>query len=140
MSAFVFGGVLYGAVETLWRGYTHPTMLIVGGICFAVIYELGCVFGRRPILTEAVTGAVVITSAELISGCICNLWLGMDVWDYSDRALNLYGQICALYSLYWAILSPAAFYLCRVICLAVGDDAHSASAAASASASSTLSL
>lgn len=141
--AFAFGGVTYGAVETVWRGYTHPTMLIVGGICFAAIYEVERAVKRLPIWAEAVIGAVIITSAELLSGCICNLWLGLNVWDYSDCALNLYGQICVRYSLYWAAISPAAFYLCRVLKTAVGDDAYSASATESSSAkdsSSPLSL
>lgn len=132
MFAFVFGGVLYGAVETAWRGYTHPTMLFVGGVCFAAIYAIDRKCGKLPIYMEALIGGGLITTAELLSGCLFNLWLRMDVWDYSGQPLNLLGQICALYSLYWAILSPAAFFLCRVLGEAVGDG-HSASAAGSTS-------
>ena len=53
-------------------------------------------------------GAAVITSVELIFGCICNLWLRMNVWDYSYIPLNLEGQICLLYTVLWAILCVVA--------------------------------
>ena len=26
-------GAAYVALETLWRGYSHPSMFIVGGLC-----------------------------------------------------------------------------------------------------------
>ena len=26
-------GTAYVALETLWRGYSHPSMFIVGGLC-----------------------------------------------------------------------------------------------------------
>lgn len=31
---FVVGGLLYAVIEILWRGYTHWTMAILGGMCF----------------------------------------------------------------------------------------------------------
>ena len=31
---FVTGGLVYMSLELLWRGYTHWTMGILGGICF----------------------------------------------------------------------------------------------------------
>lgn len=126
--AFVFGGTVYGAVETLWRGHTHPTMLLVGGVCFAVMYGINTHFRPRT-LAAALIGCTVITSAELLSGCIFNLWLGLDVWDYSGMRCNLFGQICLRYSVYWALLSMPAFRLCGILEKAV----YSASAAPASS-------
>ena len=34
---FGAGGLLYVFVEMLWRGYSHWTMFIVGGLCFVLI-------------------------------------------------------------------------------------------------------
>lgn len=34
---FLIGGALYYCIEILWRGYSHWTMAVVGGICFVVI-------------------------------------------------------------------------------------------------------
>ena len=34
---FLIGGALYNLIEILWRGYTHWSMFIVGGLCFQLI-------------------------------------------------------------------------------------------------------
>lgn len=34
---FLIGGCLYYCIEILWRGHSHWTMAVVGGICFLVI-------------------------------------------------------------------------------------------------------
>ena len=48
---FLFGGVGYGLVELIWRGRTHPSMVITGGICFLLVYGIrhygGRIFRRR---------------------------------------------------------------------------------------------
>ena len=56
-------------------------------------------------------GALVITVIEFISGCIVNLWLRMDVWDYSSIPGNVLGQICLLYSFLWGMLSIPISYV-----------------------------
>ncbi len=110
----MFGGAVYGAIETIWRGYTHPTMIVLGGACMTVISAVRRKFRPHPIASAAI-GSLIITTGELVTGCICNLWLGLDVWDYSDVRYNLLGQICLRYSLYWALLSVPAFTLAGVI-------------------------
>ncbi len=112
--SFSFGGAVYGALETLWRGYTHPTMILVGGMCMSVMYALNRRFRPKAHLC-ALYGCLIITSAEFISGCIINLWLGLGVWDYSYVKFNLLGQICLWYSLLWAVLSVPAFKMCSMI-------------------------
>ena len=113
-SAFIFGGVMYGALETIFRGFTHPSMLITGGLCFAGLYAID----KRPALPlfwRVIIGALLITSLELIAGCICNLWLGWNVWDYSHLHPNLWGQICLPFSLLWAVLTIPAYLLASVM-------------------------
>ena len=34
---FLIGGTAYYAVELLYRGYSHPSMFIFGGLCFLLI-------------------------------------------------------------------------------------------------------
>ena len=41
----------------------------------------------------------------VIFGVIFNVLLKKNVWDYSKMPLNLGGQICVLYSFFWAIIS-----------------------------------
>lgn len=103
---WLWGGFLYCAIEVLWRGHSHPSMFIVGGLCFLLIgginnhlsWTLGLVW-------QSVIGAAAVTVAELLSGVIINLWLGWGVWDYSHMPLNVLGQICLPYSIAWIALS-----------------------------------
>ncbi len=104
---FFIGGRIYTWFELLWRGYSHWTMFIVGGLCFVI---LGLLNEYRynwnmALLKQALIGAVTITGFEFVSGCIVNLWLKWNVWDYSDLPFNLYGQICLYYFLLWIPLS-----------------------------------
>ena len=34
---FLFGAVLYAAIEIMWRGYTHWTMAALGGLLFLLL-------------------------------------------------------------------------------------------------------
>ena len=109
------GGVLYVGLETLLRGWSHPSMALCGAICFWFIYRL-C--RRRPDLSlffRALLSALFITVVELTAGCILNLQWGLDIWDYSDHAYNLLGQISLSRSIAWLLLCFPACGLCRLI-------------------------
>ena len=60
-------------------------------------------------------GAVIATLAEFFTGCVVNLWLGWNVWDYSDMWGNVLGQICPAFSLLWVFMSAVAIVLADVI-------------------------
>lgn len=104
---FLIGGKIYVLIEILWRGYTHWTMFLLGGLCFVIMGLLNeHVFPwDLSLIVQAVVSAVIITIFEFFTGCICNLWLGWEIWDYSGLPLNLYGQICLLFSILWVPLS-----------------------------------
>ena len=50
-------------------------------------------------------GSCIATVIEFISGLIINVWLGLDVWDYSNLPLNVMGQICLPFSIIWFFMS-----------------------------------
>jgi len=110
---FAVGGLGYVLIELLWRGRSHPSMFLVGGICFEMIGGVDARCRRRPLLVRCALCALGITAVELVSGCILNRWLGLGVWDYSRMRYNILGQVCLLYSLFWLLLSAAAFPLYR---------------------------
>lgn len=58
-----------------------------------------------------VISAIIITIIEFISGCILNIWLNMDIWDYTDEIGNILGQICPKHTLYWFLLSSIGIVL-----------------------------
>ena len=100
------GAFLYGLIEIAVRGYTHWTMLILGGFCFLVLGWLNeYIPWEWAITTQALAGSAAITIAELLTGIVVNLQLAWDIWDYSDKPYNYLGQICAENTFYWFLLS-----------------------------------
>lgn len=105
-------GVAYVAVETLWRGYSHPSMLVVGGLCGLLVGAINQVprFYSAPVVLQSALGALMVLAVEFAAGCVLNLWLGLDVWDYSGQPGNLLGQVCPVYGLLWFFLMPMAIW------------------------------
>jgi len=101
---FIFGAINYIAIELLWRGYTHWTMAISGGLCAMLIYIFNSQFNHLSLLYKSFIGAIIITSVELVTGLIVNIVLKWQVWDYSERYFNFMGQICLRYFIYWFLL------------------------------------
>lgn len=110
---FFIGGRLYTWFELLWRGHTHWTMFILGGVLFVILGLLNeyRYTWEMPLVWQALISAVIITIFEWITGCIVNLWLGWNIWDYSELPFNLLGQICLYYFLLWIPLSVLGIVL-----------------------------
>lgn len=106
---FLVGGLLYGSIEILWRGYTHPSMIVVGGIGFLLVGGINDWFPRQiSIIGQGLIGGTIITGLELLSGLFLNVYLGFRIWDYSDLPLNVMGQICVPFWGLWCLLAVAA--------------------------------
>ena len=102
---FSIFGLTYGLIEILWRGYTHPSMVIVGGSCGLLIGLLNERNKKMNLLLQMVEGMVIVTVLEFVSGIILNLYLGLNVWDYSNMRFNLLGQVCPQFCIAWFFLS-----------------------------------
>lgn len=103
---FLFGGLVYYLIEILWRGYSHWTMIILGGLCFVAVGLINNVLSWNMVIElQALIGAILITSLEFVVGLIVNVELGWSIWDYSNVPFNFLGQICLPFSLLWYILS-----------------------------------
>ena len=112
---FLFGGIIYALIEVMARGFTHWTMFITGGLVFYSLYLIFNYIGKGHLILKCAIGCAIITSAEYLIGAIVNLKFNMNVWDYSDKPFNLFGQICLLYSLGWFFLSiPASFFAINI--------------------------
>lgn len=114
LCVFLAGGVIYGCMELLWRGFTHPSMIIAGGVCLLLIHLINQRYSFVNILVRCLFGAIIITSVELSAGVIVNIVLDLNVWDYSDIPGNFLGQICPLFSVMWFFISIPACYLSNV--------------------------
>ncbi|MDF3000749.1 MAG: hypothetical protein K0Q48_868 [Bacillota bacterium] len=112
---FLIGGIGYGFLETAFRGFTHWTMLVTGGIAFVVLYHINSTNENAPLWKKCLTGAAVITMIELAVGCVVNIWLGWNVWDYSGYSYNFLGQICLAFTVLWFFLCIPLTYLTRYL-------------------------
>lgn len=106
------GGLLYVLCEIVFRGRSHWTMFLVGGLCFWLIGLINEVIPwEMPLWQQCIVGTIIITTVEFIAGCIINIWLGWQVWDYSGLPFNLLGQVCLPFSVLWCILAGAGIIL-----------------------------
>lgn len=110
---FTVGSIGYGTIEVIWRGYTHWTMLVAGGICSVIFSRIADVFRYRSRTLKASFCALSVTGVELIFGIIFNVILKKNIWDYSKMPMNFLGQICPLYTFLWGVLG--------FVCMPVAD-------------------
>lgn len=102
---FSIGAVGYCLIELLWRGYTHPSMGVAGGFSFCLIAIIQKRLKPLKFIYRCIASGLGITAIELIFGGVFNLWLGYGVWDYSLMPINLFGQVCLLYTVLWCFLA-----------------------------------
>lgn len=114
-SAFVLGALLYALIELLWRGHTHWSMMLCGGVCLAAIYFVYLHCSSAGVLGRALIGCAIITLSEFITGLFVNIMMSWNVWDYSKLPFNFMGQICVSYTALWFALCFPAFYICKVM-------------------------
>ena len=112
---YTIGAMGYCALELVWRGYSHWTMTVTGGICFLAVYLIENIMRKNSLISKCAVCAFVITSAEFLVGCVVNLLLGWQVWDYSDLPFSIMGQVCLGFFLLWFLLSFPALLLSRAI-------------------------
>jgi len=72
---FIIGGILYGLIEIIFRGYTHWSMVITGGLCFLIFYILNITLPTDSLLVRCIVSFVVITTLEFYTGYIVNMLL-----------------------------------------------------------------
>lgn len=107
---FPVGAIGYYSLELAFRGRSHWSMAICGGLCICLIYAANRKASSLPLLIRALIGSAIITAVEFVAGCILNLWLGWGIWSYAALPFNLLGQIAPAFSALW-------FLLCIPVCL-----------------------
>lgn len=112
---FITGGIAYGLVEVLWRGKTHWSMLALGGGCFAALWSFFRRYRNMRLVFKCACGSAIITALEFLCGCIVNLKMRLNVWDYANCKWNIKGQICPFYSFLWGLLCIPICAFCGAI-------------------------
>ena len=100
------GGCTYTTIEVWYRGYSHWSMTILAAIVFIAIGMLNeGMDWDTPFGLQMLYGGLIATGLEFVAGCILNLWLGWDIWDYSNMPFNILGQVCLPFFFVWCGLA-----------------------------------
>lgn len=103
---------LYGWTKLSLVGWSSVWMIPVGGLCGLVIgmFNENKKFWKLPMLVQSLIGVAVVLLIELTTGLILNVWLKLNIWDYSNAFLNLFGQISFRTGLLFFLLTPFAIW------------------------------
>lgn len=113
---FYFGGATYCTIEVFVREWSHWSMFLLGGLVFVVVGSMNQIWGwETGLIKQIVAGVAVTLAGEFVTGCIVNLWLGWNIWDYSNFPGNILGQICPQFALLWIPLVLIAIIVDDVI-------------------------
>lgn len=109
---FFTGGIGYYYLEIWYRGTSHYSMLICGGLCFLFIGGLNeQSYYTFSFFQQMLLGAIIITTLELLTGILVNRIFHLNVWNYEGLPFNFLGQICLSYSTLWFFLSAIIIVL-----------------------------
>ena len=87
------GGTLYYSFEMIFRGFSHWSMFLLGGVCLVFFAQQGIWTGwREPLWKQVIWCAVFVTSCEFITGIFVNKVMHWNVWDYTDQPFQLMGH------------------------------------------------
>ncbi len=105
------GGSLYYTFEMVFRGFSHWSMFVLGGVCFMFFGAQGmAVRWQDPLWLQILRCSIFVTACEFITGIIVNKWFQWYVWDYSDQPFNLFGQICLPFAIIFSGLCVVGIF------------------------------
>ena len=109
---WVLGGSIYYSIERIFRGFSHWSMFVLGGLCLVFFAWQGIlVKWEDPLWMQVIRCTVFVTAGEFITGIIVNKWFQWNVWDYSDQPLQLFGQICIPFMILFSGLCVIGIFL-----------------------------
>jgi uncharacterized membrane protein len=109
---WVWTGTIYFFGEVIWKtsqgrsDMISWTMFLLAIILAIPLERFGAELPwRMSLLLQALICGISITIVEFFSGCVLNLWLNLDIWDYSNLPYNILGQVCPQFAFLWFLLS-----------------------------------
>lgn len=109
MFLFLLGGNIYYTIEMIYRHRSHWTMYVLGGIVFVYAgIQNEFTSWETPFWRQVLRVEIFVLVSEFITGCIVNLWMKWNVWDYSNLPGNILGQTCWQFALLFLPLSVFA--------------------------------
>lgn len=120
VSEYIFlwalGGSVYYMLEMGFRGFSHWSMFVVGGLALCFCTFQGEATGwREAMWIQVLRSVVFVTALEFTTGIVVNKYFRLGVWDYSDQPLNLWGQICIPFMILFSGLLVVAIWLGGIV-------------------------
>ena len=111
---FIVFGLLYFLIETIWKGHlTHWSMFILAGIVGILIGGINeYIPWEMSFWKQCSIGMIIATIFEGLTGLIVNVWLNLQVWDYSHTPLNFFYHQCSIpFCIAWYGLAALCIFL-----------------------------
>jgi hypothetical protein len=136
-----FTGMMYVAMEVVARafrgemvgchgleyqslaGWSSIWLVFIGGLCAVTIGALNeTKIIPTPVWFQCLVGTIFVFIIEMVMGLILNVWLHLQLWDYSSWPLNILGQVTLVYVPVWFLVCPVAIYVDDVLKYVWFDD------------------
>ena len=120
LGLFLSCGFIYCMIEILFRNWSHWSMLVLAGFLgvFCVDSVNNVLSFDCDYIVQILISTILCTIGEGISGIILNVWLQLNVWDYSKMAFGtfFFGQCNVIFCVAWAlIIGLFAIFYCDAI-------------------------
>ena len=116
LGLFLSCGFIYCMIEILFRGWSHWSMFVLTG--FLGVF---CIDSINNVLSfdcdyivQILISTILCTIGEGISGIILNVWLQLNVWDYSKMTFGtfFFGQCNVLFCFAWMLIISIIIFYC----------------------------
>lgn len=116
LGLFLSCGFIYCMIEILFRGWSHWSMFVLTGFLgvFCVDSINNTLSFDCDYIVQILISTILCTIGEGISGIILNIWLQLNVWDYSKMTFGtfFFGQCNVLFCFAWMLIISIIIFYC----------------------------
>ena len=116
LGLFLSCGFIYCMIEILFRGWSHWSMFVLTGFLgvFCVDSINNTLSFDCDYIVQILSSTILCTIGEGISGIILNVWLQLNVWDYSKMTFGtfFFGQCNVLFCFAWMLIISIIIFYC----------------------------
>ena len=116
LGLFLSCGFIYYMIEILFRGWSHWSMFVLTG--FLGVFCIDSINNTLSFdcdyIVQILISTILCTIGEGISGIILNVWLQLNVWDYSKMTFGtfFFGQCNVLFCFAWMLIISIIIFYC----------------------------
>ena len=116
LGLFLSCGFIYCMIEILFRSWSHWSMFVLAGFLgvFCVDSINNTLSFDCDYIVQILISTILCTIGEGISGIILNIWLQLNVWDYSKMTFGtfFFGQCNVLFCFAWMLIISIIIFYC----------------------------